>query len=81
MTPVYISNLLERYTPNRDLRSEDMCLLAVPKSRLSTIGDRAFSVCGPYLWNKLPLDIKNSQTLNIFKSKLKKHLFMEAYNK
>ena len=30
-------------------------------------GDRAFSVVGPKLWNGLPLDIRNSNSVDIFK--------------
>ena len=35
---------------------------------------------GPLLRNKLPLEIRNSQSLAIFKFKLKTHLFKLAYN-
>lgn len=30
------------------------CLLSTPPSRLCTVGDRAFSVAGPNIWNALP---------------------------
>ena len=33
--------------------------------------------CG---WNSLPLEVKSSPSLNIFKSKLKTHLFKCAFN-
>lgn len=42
-------------------------------------GDRAFSVAGPRMWNKLPIDIRSAESLNSFKRKLKQHLFSIAY--
>ena len=40
----------------------------------------AFTVAAPFLWNSLPLEVKSSPSLNIFKSKLKTHLFKCAFN-
>ena len=54
--------------------------LAVPKSRLKTYGDRAFSVAAPKLWNELPLDLRSLDTINLFKKHLKTDLFKKAYN-
>ena len=54
--------------------------LAVPKSRLKTYGDRAFSVAAPKLWNELPLDLRSLVTINLFKKHLKTDLFKKAYN-
>ena len=45
----------------------------------STIGDQAFSVCGPRLWNALPTNIRSIETLNRFKSQLK-HYFFTSFN-
>ena len=60
----------ERYkdTCSRSLRSTDQKLLAVPKSRLKTYGDRAFSVAAPKLWNELPLNLRSLDTINLFKN-------------
>ena len=73
--PEYLSALLQPYKQKRNLRSNDKHLLAVPASRTSTFGDRAFSICAPKLWNELPLDIKLSTSVDIFKKKLKTFLF------
>jgi len=43
-------------------------------------GERAFSYAEPAAWNKLPQNIRASASLNIFKQKLKTHLFTEAFN-
>ena len=45
-------------------------LLAVPKTKTKLYGDRSFADRAPRL-NALPVGIKNSESLNIFKSKLK----------
>ena len=37
-----------------------------PRSRLKTVGDRAFSVVGPRKWNHLPGEIRDCQTLFVF---------------
>ena len=33
--------------------------LAVPRSRTAIYGQRSFSVCGPSLWNSLPLSVRD----------------------
>ena len=79
LAPTYISELINRYNPSRHLRSSDQCLLASRKSKLKSYGDRAFSVAAPRLWNALPSAIRFSSSLNLFKSRLKSHLFKESY--
>ena len=56
------------------LRSQHHNLLAVPRTKHRTFGDRAFAMfahSGPFLWNKLPRKIRLSPTLTVFKSKFK----------
>ena len=77
LAPQYLSDLLENYTPARTLRSSDLGLLTVPRAK--KLGDRAFSVAAPTLWNALPLGIRQAQTLASFKSALKTHLFVQAF--
>ena len=80
LAPQYLSDLIHQYVPRRRLRSSDSGQLAKPSSDLKTFGERAFSVAAPTLWNSLPKDIRDSPTLDIFKSALKTHLFSTAYN-
>ena len=75
LAPTSLSELLHHHTPTRALRPADQLLLEVPRSRLKTRGDRAFSVVAPKLWNALPLDIRAAQSLGVFKSLLKTHLY------
>ena len=46
----------------------------IPRSKLKSYGDRAFSVSAPKLWNDIPDNIKCSGDLNAFKRNLKTYL-------
>ena len=63
----------------RALRSAGTDNLVVPRVRLSTIGSRAFPVAGPRIWNSLPIEVTTSQSLSIFRRRLKTHLFKLSY--
>ncbi|MBN3319116.1 KCNKD protein, partial [Atractosteus spatula] len=54
-------------------------LAGVPSSPLHSMGDRAFSCYAPKLWNSLPKDIRESPSLNSFKSRLKTLFFRKAF--
>ena len=75
IAPSYINELVHHYNPDRSLRSSAYNLLEVPRVRLKTYGDRAFSVVGPTEWNKLPASLRSLPTLSAFKSSLKTYLF------
>ena len=47
--------------------------------RNSVIGERAFRVAAPRLWNELPSDIRKASTLATFKKHLKTFLFCKHY--
>ena len=78
--PPYLSQLIVPYNPTRNLRSAGKHLLEVPNVRLKSYGDRAFSVAAPKHWNEIPLDIKLSRSVEVFKSRLKTYLFRLAFN-
>ena len=78
--PKYLSDLLVTYKPSHSLRAESQCLLKIPPSR-SNYGDRAFSVIGPKLWNNLPNEIKQCNSVISFKTALKTYLFGNVYKK
>lgn len=44
-----------------------------------TYGDRAFPVAPATSWNRLPYNIRDSQSIDTFKSTLKKFLFFIAF--
>ncbi len=78
LAPVYLTSLLSCYNPSRSLRSQNSGLLVVPRIEKSTKG-RAFSYLAPKLWNRLPDNVRGSDTLSLFKSRLKTHLFSQAF--
>ena len=57
--------------------TSDGCLQE--KKTSNKFGDRAFSICGPVLWNRLPKCMKEINSLDKFKKELKTHLFKEAF--
>ena len=71
LAPQYLSNLVEY--------SQTSCRnpqLATPSCSPS----KAFSSAAPKLWNNLPSDIKQTVNIEVFKSKLKAHLFRKCYD-
>ena len=80
LCPIYISGLLEIYKPTRSLRSSSRNLLLIPRSKLKSFGDRAFSVSAPKLWNDILETIKCNVDLNAFKRNLKTYLFKRYFN-
>ena len=79
--PAYILDLLQPYQPSRTLRSSsDHLILVIPKSKLKTYGDKAYSVIAPQLWNSLSCDIRSSQSVCSFKTALKTFLFKQSLN-
>lgn len=77
--PPYIKELLQPYKPVRTLRSSKKNLLNKPRFNLKSYGGRSFAVAAPDLWNRLPLSIKNSSNINIFKKHLKTFLFKQSF--
>ena len=77
--PSHISSLLSHRKCSRSLRSSGQELLTVPMAKLKTYGDRAFSIAAPRQWNNLPLSIRKSPSIAIFKRHLKTYLLKEAY--
>ena len=75
----YIAEILQLYNSNRTLRSSDKHLLHIPRTS-SMVGDRAFSVVAPTLWNSLPINLRCCVSLQTFKNMLKTHLYNSVYN-
>ena len=81
LAPTYLSSLISLRLPSKyNLRnSSDNLLLSYPRFKSkATLGDRSFTCAAPKLWNALPFDIRSASTVNIFKAKLKTHLFRHA---
>lgn len=80
--PTYLNSLISLKPQScYKLRSScDTLLLKQPsfKSKV-TLGDRSFTCAVTKLWNALPFEVRDSKSLDIFKSKLKTHLFRLAF--
>ena len=76
LAPAYITSLLIPANTLERLRSaEDTSLLHIDITNNVTMGDRAFSVYAPKVWNTLPRVLRDAPSLNQFKSLLKTYLF------
>ena len=81
VAPQYLLDLIKIKESSRyQLRSYRGILLMDNTYRTKkTLGDRAFENTAPKVWNRLPLEIRQCQSLNIFKVLLKTHLFKLAF--
>ncbi len=77
--PYYLSDLLDNKHTLHNTRSADTNLLKIPATKLVTCGDRAFQKAAPTLWNYLPTNLSNIDSLASFKTKFKTHLFTKYY--
>ena len=76
LAPSYISELI-LYNPLSGSRTPSLQTYISKTS----YGDRAFICCAAKLWNQLPTDLRDCPFgINVFKSRLKTHLFKRAYN-
>jgi hypothetical protein len=81
-SPTYLIELFHKVStiPSKTcLRSSSTQDLVIPRTNIR-IGDRAFSVAGARSWNNLPNDLRCVSDTNVFKTKLKTHLFKIAFN-
>jgi hypothetical protein len=77
-TPKYLNDLLSVHTSERSLRSASRLTLNVPATR-TEFAKRAFRSAAPAVWNSLPDNVVTSQSVTVFKSRLKTFLFAQAY--
>ena len=77
--PQYLKELLTPHPTTRTLRSANSNTLKTPRTKLRTMGDRAFCSAAPRLWNALPDHLRAPQTTDAFKRNLKTYLFRKAF--
>ena len=80
LAPTYLSEHLRYTNGPRLLRFSSQNFLAVPRTRLKTYGDRAFSAAAPRLWNQLLPELRGVTSVDQFRSQLKTYLFKLAYD-
>ena len=77
--PKYLNDLLTFKSSLYNLRSSGSILLSMPAVRSKTLGDRAFMVAAPTLWNSLPKELRAITNVNSFKAHIKTYLFRTLY--
>ena len=75
LAPKYLDTCLTVYTPSRNLRSSYDPLRLTYSVTRTLAGDRTFTVSASKHWNNLPIAIRQSASVNIFRKALKTHLF------
>jgi len=80
--PQYLLELItfNDVTGRRCLRSTTSRAAIVQRTRTQNLGHRAFSVCGPTIWNSLPKTLRLTDNYQHFRRLLKTHLFYLAFN-
>ena len=73
--PQYLIDLLTLEVSRPGLRNKSIFTLKIPHVSKEHHAFRAFSVCGPRLWNSLSFDERNQSCLENFKKVIKTHLF------
>nr|XP_055052908.1 uncharacterized protein LOC129438262 [Misgurnus anguillicaudatus] len=76
---ILMRELLNHHTTSRTLRSANTNTLNIPRTKLCSMGGRAFSSAAPRLWNALPEHLRAPQTIDVFKKNLKTYLFKKAF--
>ena len=80
--PVYLRNLLHPFAVGANVvvrHAADKYCLNEPRC-YTDLGFRAFQVCAPRLYNRLPVQVKASNSIALFKKALKTFLFRDAYD-
>ena len=79
LCPTYLSKFITKYTPSKNLRSKNRNLLSKPKINCKKYGGRGFKFAAAHVWNDLTDDVRQAETYNVFKKKLKTFLFLEYF--
>ena len=72
--PVYLREMFAPTQGRYRLRSQSDIYFHIPRRR-TRMADRSFAVVGPKWWNNLPSDLKNIDSEQNFRSRLKTYLF------
>ena len=75
VAPQYLLDIVKSYQPARNIRSSSINLLTPYSAITKGYGQRAFQYAIPKLWNSLPNHLRECQSFEQFKTKLKTHLF------
>ncbi len=71
--------MLQPLKSTMNLRSSKKGFLSEPPVKLVNYGQRSFSYAASKLWNELPDTVRYSESLSVFKTRLKTYLFQKFY--
>ena len=83
MAPRYLTAQLQQASNvgyRQRLRSSSLAMFDVPHTEHVTIGGRAFTSTAAHVWNSLSAAVQSSESLDIFRRRLKTELFERSYN-
>jgi len=77
LAPRYLSDYFDSVADSNRcrLRSSSSSQLVIRRTRLPTLGDRAFPVAGSGLWSSLPPNVTSASLLTVFRKRFKTYLF------
>ena len=78
--PPYLAEIAVKHQPSRNLRSGTQNRLAKPKEIFTSLGSQSFTHAAETEWNKLPDELRKTESTISFKKKLKTTLFKEIYS-
>lgn len=64
----------------KSLRSMNSNKLFQDRTNMSNLAKRSIRIASVKLWNNLPMDLRNCDSLDIFKKGLKAHLFVKSHD-
>ena len=79
-SPPYISDMISRYAPTRQLRSSNDITLLNTRRTAKSVGRGDFRFMAPFLWNELPRHIRERPSVVTFKRHLKAFYYSQYFN-
>ncbi len=80
LAPKHLAGICHLYNPGKDFRSSNFWLVQVSKICTEKFGVSAFAYVAPFMYNSLPIAIRQSPSLDTFRSWLKPHFFIATFN-
>ena len=77
--PLCLEELVNIYKPARSLRFESNTTLITPIVRTKSYGERRFDKAAASQWSHLSNELRNVQSVNVFKKNLKTIFFSQAF--
>ena len=74
-----LKDLIIPYSPSRPLQFSGAGLLSLPKVKKKSAGQRVLAYRAPFLWKSLPPVVREADSVQLFKAKLKMHLYSLAF--